>query len=149
LIDQAQWAAEQTYEELRALAHSELPDIFTPAGQLKTPDQWPIAARKYVSSIKVTERHDKDGNPTVTREIKLWDKLKALDMLHRRFGLYAAERVQVTAGSLAAELREADERLERLVPDVKVSEIESDVEDAEYTEEQPEISESANEGISE
>jgi len=114
LMDQAQWAAEQTYEELRALAHSELPDVFDKDGSLKKPADWCNGARKFVSSIKVTERFDSEGNPIITREIKLWDKLKALDMLNRRFGLYAAERLHVTSGSLASELREADERLFRL-----------------------------------
>jgi phage terminase small subunit len=59
--------------------------------------QWPDEVAACISSIKVTELKDKEGNVYgELKEVKFWDKVKALDLAMKHLGLNAPKKVELS-----------------------------------------------------
>ncbi len=76
-------------EEVRRLAFADLSEAFAEDGTLKPLRQIPKELRAAISSVKTlkTNLTSGDGAQEVTREIKLWDKAKALQQAMEYFAL--------------------------------------------------------------
>ena len=60
----------------------------SPDGSLIPIKDLPEEVARVVSSYKVTEFFDKDGNRTAKHEYRFWDKGRSLERLSRHLGLY-------------------------------------------------------------
>jgi hypothetical protein len=83
-----EWASEMVFEEIIALARANFSDMYTDTGELLPFTKMPAKIKKAIQSIKRTSRYDKDGNEIVTTEVKLYDKLKALELVGKDSGRF-------------------------------------------------------------
>ncbi|KZL02196.1 Terminase small subunit [Pseudovibrio sp. Ad5] len=91
--ERVQVDGDRVLQELAKIGFSDLRKLFTPAGHLLPPDQWPEDVSGAISSLKVITKpgeEDKDGNKTVehVHEIKLWDKNSALEKIAKHLGMF-------------------------------------------------------------
>lgn len=109
----AELKAQDVIAELRCLGFSDIGAIFDDAGQLKNVRQLPKGVRAAIASVKVLKTNvtSGDGQQEVTREIKLWDKVRALETLAKHFGLLT-EKLEITGEvALVTRLQAARARL--------------------------------------
>lgn len=120
--------AERVLQELGRIGFSDIRALFTPAGNLLPPEDWPDSIAAAVSSVEVVTRglngeshEETDGQPhggalkrnrgtavEYVHKIKLWDKNSALEKIAKHLGMFT-ERVQHDVTSdLADLLRELD-----------------------------------------
>ncbi len=99
-------SAEKTLEELRRIAFSDLRELFTDWGALKPLHELTAEQAAMVASFEVVKKnlYAGDKKTDTVHKIKVWDKLKALELLAKHLNLLV-ERVNVTA--------RLDEELER------------------------------------
>jgi phage terminase small subunit len=85
----ADLTAIRTLEEIRRLGFSDIGALFTDAGRLKPLHELPPAARACIASIKTTKKNLTvgDGTQEDVVEVRLWDKLRALEMAAKHFAL--------------------------------------------------------------
>ena len=94
------------------VAFSDVRDLFGPTGRLKPIEDWPRGISKSLSSYQVEEIQDaadKDGTEgamRVVRKYKLWDKLRASELLAKNLGMLS-DRVTVS-GTVTLEHALAD-----------------------------------------
>lgn len=81
--------AERTMRELGRVGFSDVGALFDDAGQLAPLKALPASVRATVASVKTLKTNlvSGDGAQEVTREVKLWDKMSALNTLAKHFGL--------------------------------------------------------------
>lgn len=83
--------------EIARLAFNDPRRVFDDNGAVLPVKQWPDDVAAAISSIKISEETNADGVVVgVNKEIKFWDKTKAIDMASRHLGLYDADRSQKT-----------------------------------------------------
>jgi len=90
----------RTLRELARIAYSDLGECFNEDGSLKKITELPEHVRATVSSVKVLKRNISAGDGVVedVHEIKLWDKLKALELCgkyHKLFETAGDTNVQI------------------------------------------------------
>jgi phage terminase small subunit len=75
--------------EIGRLAFSNIGALFDEKGSLRELRELPPAVLASVASVKTLKTNvvSGDGQQETTREVKLWDKLRALDLLAKHFGL--------------------------------------------------------------
>lgn len=96
--EKAEIKAEDVLAELKRLAFSDLGEAFDATGALKAIRDMPDDTRRAISGAEVVMRSCGDGEaPEVVRKIKLWDKLKALELLAKHLGL-CREQVEHSGG---------------------------------------------------
>ena len=90
---------DRALREAARVAYSNIQDLFDEHGQLRPMKDWPPDVAPVVASVKVARANlDKgDGKFDDVVEIKLWDKLKALEMLFKKLGLLM-EKVEHSGG---------------------------------------------------
>jgi phage terminase small subunit len=77
---------DRVVRELARIALADPAKIIDPdTGEIVTSDEDNNAA---VASVRVKTTTDKDGNPVTDREVRLWDKNKALELLGKHLGMY-------------------------------------------------------------
>jgi phage terminase small subunit len=111
---QIERTAERVLEEVGAIAFSDLRRAFRDDGSLLPPNEWPDDVAAAMSSVKVNElfdyqpRADGRGKEKIqvgfTKEVKLWDKLGALDKLGNYFKLWE-NRIEVKVDAMSPEER--------------------------------------------
>jgi phage terminase small subunit len=85
---------ERVLQEMARLGFSDLRRVFTPGGNLISPEDWDDDTAAAISSVKVVTRPTgetaEDGSRIVehVHEIKLWDKNSALDKLGKHLGMF-------------------------------------------------------------
>jgi len=82
-----EWYSDVTLAELVKVVQSNLQDYYDERGHLKDPHDWPAGAARVVAGLKVKELYDNEGQKEgELKEIKLWDKMKAIELLgkHRK-----------------------------------------------------------------
>jgi phage terminase small subunit len=93
--------------EVTRIALAQITDVchFNADGiRIKTSDELSDRARSAIKSVKVTERYDEAGGRSVTTEVRMYDKLSALDKLMRKLRLYpSTEPILGAINLLAAE----------------------------------------------
>lgn len=79
-------------QELALLAKTDLAEAYDEKGNLKPIHDIPVELRRAISGVKVFEEFDGFGTERTkigeTRELKLWDKLRALELLGRHLKLF-------------------------------------------------------------
>jgi phage terminase small subunit len=81
--------------EIARLAFNDPRKAFDDNGALLPIQQWPDEVAAAISSIKVFEETNADGEVVgFNKEIKFWDKNKSLDMASRHLGMYDADKSQ-------------------------------------------------------
>lgn len=102
-------AKEMVFEELQNIAHSKLSQVFKEDGTLKSPHEWPDEVDRFISSVEVDELFEGTGRERTqigfTKKIKLWDKMKALEMICKKLGLFT-EKIEVTGKLTLADILE-------------------------------------------
>lgn len=92
--------AERVREELRAIGTADIRKLYDAEGRLLPVQDWPDEIAKAVASVKVFEEFEGAGQDRIkvgeVREVKKWDKLKALESLGRTIAMFT-DKTEVTA----------------------------------------------------
>lgn len=84
---------EKVMREIASIAFSDIGKLFNEDGALKHPSEVDEKTRRALSSVDIEELHEGKGAERVqvgtTKKVKLWDKVKALEMLAKHFQLYS------------------------------------------------------------
>lgn len=98
LIAQQEWSINRLLQELRAISFVDIKQIFNEDHSLKPPSEWPDDVAAALAGIEVDEiwemqesensRKMKKVQIGETKKVKLFDKLKALEMLGRDLGRF-------------------------------------------------------------
>lgn len=100
--DRAEWAKERVLVEMRRIATLDLRDAYKASGELKPPSEWSPELAAVIAGVDTREIFDADGNKVAEmKRLKMWDKLKALEMLAKNLKLLT-DRVE-HSGSLTLE----------------------------------------------
>jgi hypothetical protein len=85
-----EWAVEKILKELRTLAMSDIRKLFDESGAMLPVDKWPEDIARAVEAVKVDEITDHKTGQVLgyTRQVKLWSKTKALEMLARNLQMF-------------------------------------------------------------
>lgn len=97
-------SAVRTLEEVARIAFADPRNAFAADGRMLTVPEMDEDTARAVSSIKMTIRPGKDGGePTVTQEVKFWDKGRAQDTILKALGkLKEGEEANVNLNVLPA-----------------------------------------------
>lgn len=105
--ERTQVSQDQIVRELMKVAFGDVGNYFDENGNIIPVHEIETNARGAISAIKVldekTEQSEEVFKLTVTKELKMWDKLKALEMLGRHVGIFERDNKQskpdITANS--------------------------------------------------
>lgn len=88
LKDRDEWVFERVLSEVRALATSDIRELYDEQGRLKTPDQWPESVARAVQAVEVKEEVDPETGSVeaYTKRVRLWDKQKAIETMLKVMG---------------------------------------------------------------
>ena len=117
LAERAELTADRVLEELRRLALADARSFFDDHGNLKPISELTAEQGAAIASFEVLIKNAEagDGKQDVVHKIRLWDKVRALELLAKYFRLLV-DRVQVEEPSFAEQVRTLDDdALERLV----------------------------------
>ena len=91
-LDSAGWKASEVLEELRIQAHSRIGDFFE-GGELKPLHMLTPAQQACISGTEVILKNATAGDGKIDRvlKIRLWDKMKALDLAMQHFALLSTK----------------------------------------------------------
>jgi len=107
LRDRTEWVIEKILRELRTLADTNIKDAYAPNGDLLPIADMPEPLQKAISSVESAEEFEGRGNQkekvAEVRKVKLWDKLRALELLGRNLKLFT-DRLEHEAGKTLEEL---------------------------------------------
>jgi phage terminase small subunit len=84
----AEVAADRVLLELARVGFSDLRRVFDNQGRLRRPEEWDDDTAAAISSVKVVTRNRPGGEVEYVHEIKLCDKVKALEQTCKHLGLY-------------------------------------------------------------
>lgn len=106
--------AEKVVRLAWVIANSDIGDLFDANGRLKPLSELTKEQRVAIASIDEDELFEGVGRDReqvgVTKSVKLWDKVKAIELLMKKFKLLTDRVEHDVAGDLAKMLREARER---------------------------------------
>lgn len=113
--NRTQIKADRILEELSFIAFSDIGNLFTESNTLKNLDAIDEKHRKTVSSVEVYDEfefaHGNKSKIGETKKIKMWDKLRALELLGKHLRLFA-DKIEIDDKSgLAEKLAKAKARL--------------------------------------
>lgn len=75
--------------EIARLAFNDPRRAFDAQGALLPIQQWPDEVAAAISSIKITEQKNQEGEIVgVNKEVRFWDKPKAIDLAGRHLGMF-------------------------------------------------------------
>jgi len=89
LLAHAELTAQRVLEEIGHIALFDIATVFDSQGHPLPVTDWPPEAHSAVASVKVVQRHSRagDGLMETVYEVKLWDKIRALEMAATYVGL--------------------------------------------------------------
>lgn len=103
--DRSEWTIEQLLRELRLMAMSDIRDLYDDNNCLKPVKDWPEHIARAVEAVKIDELYEGTGAERTqigeTKQVKLWSKLKAVELLGKNLKLFL-DHVQVS-GSVKLE----------------------------------------------
>jgi phage terminase small subunit len=88
---------ERIVKEIASAAFSNVADLFDESGNLKDMKELEREVAAAISSIDISEISTAQGEIGTTTKIRLWDKLKALEMLARYMRIFEGEKAPETA----------------------------------------------------
>lgn len=98
--DRSEWMRQRVLQEVSRLGLSDIRGLFNPDGSLKKMTEMTADQAAAIQAVEVDEIYEFDAEARrkvevgVTRKVKLWDKIKALEALGREVGLFTP-RTQV------------------------------------------------------
>lgn len=87
--------ADDVLRELMRLAFTDIGAIFDEQGGLLPVRQMPVDARRAIASVETRVEQHGDDPPTVITKVKMWDKVKSLELLGKHLRLFA-DKVELT-----------------------------------------------------
>lgn len=107
--------AHWTMQRIARTAGANLADCLDEAGQLQNLKDLPPEVQITVASLKTLKTNvvSGDGKQETTREIKLWDKMRALELLARHFDLVTDKHEVTVKGQLELVAAALDRMKER------------------------------------
>lgn len=101
LTDRAEWSKETILKELRLIATSDIRQLFNSDGTVKPVADWPPELSRAIASIEVDELFEGSGRDKtqigITKKIKFWDKLKALELIGKNLIMWVEKLEHGTA----------------------------------------------------
>jgi phage terminase small subunit len=104
--------AEGVVQELAGVGFSNVQRLFRPTGELIPVHELPPAVAASIASIEVILKNAEAGDGKIDRvlKVRLWDKVRGLELLARRFGLLV-DKVEISGDlSLTAKIAAARQR---------------------------------------
>jgi phage terminase small subunit len=93
LLEAQEITKEKVMKEIASIAFSDIGKLFDEDGALKHPSEVDEKTRRALSAIDMEELYEGKGAERIsvgmTKKVKLWDKVKALEMLAKHFQLYS------------------------------------------------------------
>lgn len=83
-----EWYIQRVMLELGRISTIDIRTIYNPDGTLRDITSLPPEVAALVSSVEAVERTDDNGVTLVTKKIKFWDKMKALELLGKNLMLF-------------------------------------------------------------
>jgi len=106
--------ADLVLQELRKIATSDLRALFDEHGHLKSLSDVDDEMAVVVNSIETRSEVDDNGKVTHVSKVRIWDKLKALELLGKHLALFAAD---VNVGASPEDIRQwRQEGRDRVAP---------------------------------
>lgn len=115
-LTRAELTADRVLEELRRVALVDARSFFDDAGNLKAVSALTAEQGAALASFEVLIKNAEagDGKQDLVHKLKLWDKVRALELLAKHFRLLV-DRVEVEERPLAAQVKDLrDDALEQL-----------------------------------
>jgi hypothetical protein len=109
-IMRGEWFEAVIFKELRDIAQLDIRGALNDDGSVKPVSEWPDELARAVSGMKHSEHTDKDGNTQDNSELKMLDKLRALELLMKNRRMLS-DRVEVS-GKVSLEQLVSDSRSE-------------------------------------
>ena len=95
LNTRGEWIDMRILDEIKSIGLVDIASAYDENGRLMDPKEWPESFKRSVSAVESEEQRDKLGNVTgYTKRIKMWDKLKALELLGRNRKLFKEDARQ-------------------------------------------------------
>ena len=101
LTHRNEFYVQQIMDELAGIAFSDLKQLYDDEGKLLDPKDWPEGISKTIQAVEHQEEYSKGEAIDNTKRVKMWDKLRALELLGKTMSLYR-DRVE-HSGSLSLE----------------------------------------------
>jgi len=90
-----EWFIQSILNELKDIALADIRQAYDQQGNLLSPDQWPDSLARVVQAVETEEIYDgrgKDRQPIgTTKRLKMWDKLRALELLGKNLRMFKEE----------------------------------------------------------
>lgn len=123
-----EWAFNRVLDEVKALGFTDLADAYDESGNLKDVQQMPANLRAAIAGIDVTEEFSGRGESRekigYTKKLKLFDKLKALELLGKQLGMFA-DRLNVKIGLSLEQLVDGSREKPKTVVEVEAHGVDS------------------------
>lgn len=85
--------ADRALEEMARIAFADLRQAFDENGNLKAAGDMPDDVARAIASVKVFTNPAKEGEEaTYTKQVRFWDKTKALEQIGKHFKMFAERR---------------------------------------------------------
>jgi phage terminase small subunit len=96
-ISRTQVDADWVLLQLAKMFDADLADIFVPgSNDLRPIHEWPEIWRKMTTSVKIDDKFSKDAGAFSVKDVKILDRLKALEMIGKHTDVRAfTERIEV------------------------------------------------------
>ena len=90
-----EWFIQSILNELKDIALADIREAYDSNGTLLPPDKWPDSLARVVQAVETEEIYDgrgKDRQPIgTTKRLKMWDKLRALELLGKNLRMFKEE----------------------------------------------------------
>lgn len=115
LTDSGTYMRSRILGELKAMLDMDIADIYGDDGKLRPLSEIPKRVRKALSGMTTRELFDKDGVSGYEKSIRLYDKLKAIELLGKTMAMFA-DRQEVTHKVTLLDLVRESMKLEEAQP---------------------------------
>ena len=92
LAARAEWTIQSILNELKDIALADIRLAYDEHGSLLPPNQWPDALARTVAAVETEELYDGQGENRInigqSKRLKMWDKLRALELLGKNLKLF-------------------------------------------------------------
>jgi hypothetical protein len=85
LTARAEWFIQGILGELKDIAMADIRLLYDDEGNLLPPKQWPEHMARVVQAVESVESQ---VDPTTTKRVKMWDKLKAIELLGKNLKMF-------------------------------------------------------------
>ena len=94
LAERTAITTERVLQEIGRVAFADIRKIYHPDGRLKLPHELDDDGAAIVSAMKSLESTDDDGVVTTMKDVRLWDKMSALEKAAKILGMFEKDNSQ-------------------------------------------------------